>query len=301
MFNEYETRLKNIFLDPQIVQSYDFISKIQLYPKDQIIFKYGDHNKFFMVLQNGQTSQNISFIPIGVIQNNIKCLSDCTFRIIDEQQFEMLNKAKNNYKKKILDFLYNLPIFKEVKDVKFNFVIEDYKLGQTCLNEQEYSKSLFIIYDGEFLIRKRWNKSYIDIGQVCKGEIINDYECSNCLISQFQILCKSQTAQVIKIEDYKRIVDLNDFTKIAAEKFNYRLSRYKRMTDFKSGNCDYQQPFEPEILPLRDVINRVQTSQGRQRQTLQITIDEEVKKKVQIKMGTYKIVQNRKRNYSLIQ
>ncbi|CAD8098643.1 unnamed protein product [Paramecium primaurelia] len=301
MLNEYEIRLKNIFVDPQIVQSYDFISKVQLYTKDQIIFKYGDENKFFMVLHNGLTSQNISYIPIGIIQNTIKCLSDCTFRIVDEQQFEMLNKAKINYQKKILDFIHNLPCFKEAKNIKLNFLIEDYKLGQCCLNEQEYSKSLFIIYDGEFLIRKKWNKSYIDIGQVSKGEIINDYECTNGLIQQFQILCKSQTAQIIKIEDYKRLIDLNDFLKIAAEKFNHRLARYKRMTDFKSGNCDYQQPFEPEILPLRDVINRVQTSSGRQRMPVQITIDEEVKKKVQIKMGTYKTIQNRKRNYSLMQ
>lgn len=41
----------------------------------------------------------------------------------------MLNKAKINYQKKILDFIHNLPSFKETKNIKLNFIIEDYKIG----------------------------------------------------------------------------------------------------------------------------------------------------------------------------
>lgn len=50
MSNEYEARLKNIFLDPKLIQSFNQNSITLNFKKDEVIKKLNELNSNFMVL-----------------------------------------------------------------------------------------------------------------------------------------------------------------------------------------------------------------------------------------------------------
>ena len=48
-------------------------------------------------------------------------------------------------------------------------------------------------------------------------------------------------AKILKVFEFKKVLDVNDaqLLRIVTEKYNHRIARLKRMTDFKSGTSIY--------------------------------------------------------------
>ncbi|CAD8171382.1 unnamed protein product [Paramecium octaurelia] len=184
------------------------------------------------ILKKGESFGELALIHKQPRLATIRCVTDCTFAILDKQQFQKILHYEQTKKiEQNIDFFSQISIFNQLNrtqltSIYLNSFLYEYEKNQVVVQEGEKSDSFLIVKQGLFQVRKQTNKSQpLVLFEIGEMQVFGFYHLYNKIPYEYSIICLSSKGWIYKIHR-------NSLIEKIFESYSQDLDKHKNEINF---------------------------------------------------------------------
>ncbi|CAD8084963.1 unnamed protein product [Paramecium sonneborni] len=160
------------------------------------------------ILNKGESFGELALLHKQPRLATIQCLTDCTFAVLDKQQFKhILSEEQQKQLDENIDYFSQIKIFQhlhrtQLKHIYLNSFLYEFEKNQIVIQEGQKVDYFILIKSGSFLVKKfnknkQTNSNLFEIGEL---QVFGFYHLNINLPYEYSLICNSAKGFAYKIQ-----------------------------------------------------------------------------------------------------